>query len=219
MARFQKPSDPRESDLKSLRKRRQRQDGAEPFPWLWFGLGIGVTIVGILLALALVNALLAREPLATSLATPTIIRLTAPPSAEPSPTEDLLTPTPIPTLTPVPTRDLSSPPEEVTVGYYAQVSGTGEAGLTVRGGPSTDNVRVQRATEGTLMLVIDGPVEGGDYRWWEVRLLDGTEGWVAEDFLAPAAAPGSGQPAGEATAEPVEQDEGEQSDEDEADGQ
>lgn len=199
MARFQKPPDPRESDLKPRRERRQRHGSGESFPWLWFGLGLGVTALGIVLALALVNAMLSREPLATSLATPTIIRLTAPPTSEATATTNLPTPTPIPTLTPVPTRDLASPPDEVTVGYYAEVSGTGEAGLTIRGGPSTDNVRVQRAAEGTLMLVIGGPEEGGDYTWWEVRLLDGTEGWVAEDFLAPVAAPGT-----QSTAEPEE---------------
>ncbi len=191
MARFQKPPDPRESNLKPRRERRNRHSTGEPFPWLWFGLGLAVTALGIVMALSLVNVLLAREPLTTALATPTILRLTAPPSAEPSVTADLPTPTPIPTLTPVPTRDLASPPDQVALGYYAAVSGTGEAGLTIRGGPSTDNVRIQRATEGTLMLVIGGPEEGGDYRWWQVRLLDGTEGWAAEDFLAPAAAPGA----------------------------
>lgn len=203
MARYQVPPDPRESDLKPRRERRQRQDSPDGFPWLWFGLGIVVTVLGIGLALVLVNTMLSREPLATTLATPTIIRLTAEPSPEPSATTDLPTPTPIPTLTPVPTRDLSSPPDEVAVGYYAEVSGTGEAGLTVRGGPSTDNVRIQRASEGTLMLVIGGPEEGGDFIWWQVRLLDGTEGWVAADFLAPVAAPGT-EPAEEATPEPAD---------------
>lgn len=205
MARYQVPPDPRESDLKPRRERRQRQDSPDGFPWLWFGLGIVVTILGIGLALVLVNTMLSREPLATTLATPTIIRLTAEPSLEPSATTDLPTPTPIPTLTPVPTRDLSSPPDEVAVGYYAEVSGTGEAGLTVRGGPSTDNVRIQRASEGTLMLVIGGPEEGGDFIWWQVRLLDGTEGWVAGDFLAPVAAPDT-EPTEESTVAPVDGD-------------
>lgn len=189
MARYQKPPDPRESELRSRRPRRQRQDGAERFPWLWFGLGLVVTIIGIALALSLVNLFLTREPLATTLTTPTVIRLTAPPSPEPSPTSERITPTPIPTLTPAPTRDLASPPDEVTVGYYAAVTGTGDAGLTIRGGPSTDNVRIMRASEGALMLVIGGPEEGGDFTWWQVRLLDGTEGWAAGRFLEPVPAP------------------------------
>ena len=191
MARFQVPPDPRDSDLKPRRERRQRDGGGDGFPWLWFGLGLAVTALGIVAALALVNLLLSREPLATTLPTPTIIRLTAPPSPAASATTDLPTPTPIPTLTAVPTRDLASPPDEVTVGYYVVVSGTGELGLTIRGGPSTDNVRIQRAAEGTLMLIIGGPEAGGDFTWWHVRLLDGTEGWVAGDFIAPASAPGA----------------------------
>ena len=189
MARYQKPSDPRDPDLKPRRLRRQRGDSREPIPWLWLGLGIVVTLLSIAVALFLANALLAREPLATNLPTPTILRLTAPPSPVPSPTVLQPTPTSIPTVTPQPTRDLSSPPDEIALGYYAAVSGTGDAGLTVRGGPSTDNVRVLRAEEGTLMLVIGGPEEGGDFMWWQVRLLDGTEGWVAGRYLAPAPAP------------------------------
>lgn len=189
MARYQKPPDPRESQLRPRRSRRQRGDNDESFPWLWFGLGILVTAISLVAALALVNALLARQPLATTLPTPTILRLTAPPTPEASATMVQATPTPIPTLTPVPTLDLSTPPDEISVGYYAAVSGTGDAGLTIRGGPSTDNVRIMRAPEGTLMVVIGGPEPAGEFTWWQVRLLDGTEGWVAGEFLAPAAAP------------------------------
>jgi hypothetical protein len=189
MARYQKPPDPRDSDLKPRRRRYFRSDNREPIPWLWLGLGVLVTGLGIVLALALVNSFLAREPLTTSLPPPTVIRLTAPPSPVPSPTVMRPTPTPIPTFTPAPTRNLAVPPEEITVGYYAAVSGTRLAGLTVRGGPSTSNVRVMRAPEGTLMLVIGGPEESDEFTWWQVRLLDGTEGWVAGEYLAPAAAP------------------------------
>lgn len=191
MARYQKPPDPRDSDLKPRRDRRQRQNGGERFPWLWLGLGIVVTVISIGLALTLITMMLDREPLATTLATPTVIRLTAPPSPMPSPTSSQPTPTSIPTLTPVPTRDLASPPDEVAVGYYAAVTGTGEAGLTIRGGPSTGNVRVMRVAEGSLLLIIGGPEEGADYVWWQVRTLDGTEGWAAGDFLEPAPAPSS----------------------------
>jgi hypothetical protein len=80
-------------------------------------------------------------------------------------------------------------PVEITVGYYARVINTEGIGVTVRGGPSTDNVRVLVAPEETLLLVIAGPTENGDFVWWQVRLEDGTEGWVAGQFLEPAAAP------------------------------
>lgn len=189
MARFEVPPDPREEGLRERRKRRQRQDQKEPVPWLWLGLGVLVTIIGIIIAIGLANALLVREPLAAPLPTPTVIRLTAPPSPEASPTPMRVTPTPIPTLTPVPTLDLANPPGEITLGYYATVVNTGGNGVTVRGGPSTDNVRLLTAAEGRVMLIIDGPESGGDFTWWEVRLDDGTEGWVAGDFLAPVPAP------------------------------
>lgn len=190
MARYEKPPDPRESELRPRRQRRFGGDG-EAVPWLWLGLGIVVTVVGIGLALLLVNRLLAREPLAATLPTPTIIRLTAPPTVAPSPTVERIAPTPIPTFTPAPTRDLSQPPDTVTMGYYAMVSGTGNAGLTLRGGPSTLTTSLLRAPEGTMMLVIGGPEEGGDFIWWQVRLLDGQEGWFAGQYLAPAPAPGT----------------------------
>ena len=189
MARYETPPDPRDSDLKPRRPRRLREDNSESIPWIPLGLGLLVTIAGIALAFFLARALLVREPLAVALPTPTILRLTAPPTSAPTATVEQATPTPIPTSTPAPTRDLSNPPDEITVGYYAVVSGTGDAGLTLRGGPSTDNVRLLRAPEGTLMQIIGGPETGGDFQWWEVRLLDGAEGWVAGDFIAPAPAP------------------------------
>jgi hypothetical protein len=189
MARFEIPPDPREEGLRERRKRRQRQDQKEPVPWLWLGLGVLVTIIGIFVAIWLANALLVREPLATTLPTPTVIRLTAPPSPVASPTPMRMTPTPIPTLTPVPTLDLANPPAEITVGYYAAVANTAGNGVTVRGGPSTGNVRLLTAAEGRVMLIIGGPEVGDDFTWWEVRLDDGMEGWVAGDFLAPAPAP------------------------------
>jgi hypothetical protein len=163
-------------------------------------MGIVVTIVGIGLALLLVNNLLAREPLMASLPTPEIIRLTAPPTVAPSPTVLAPTPTPIPTFTPAPTRNLAAPPESVTVGYYARVAGTGSAGLTLRGGPSTLTTSLQNVSEGSVMLIIGGPEEADDFVWWQVRLLSGEEGWVAGQFIEPAAAPGA---APEGTGAPV----------------
>ncbi len=200
MARYERPPDPRDSELRPRRPRRFGGDG-EPFPWLWLGLGILVTIVGIALAFLLVNRMLAREPLAVAFPTPEIIRLTAPPTAPPSPTVERVAPTPIPTFTPAPTRNLAQPPDTVTVGYFARVVGTGNAGLTLRGGPSTLTTSLQNVPEGTVMQVIGGPEEGGDFIWWQVRLPAGAEGWVAGQFLEPSAAPGSEPVTVEPTAE------------------
>ncbi|HET6447247.1 MAG TPA: SH3 domain-containing protein [candidate division Zixibacteria bacterium] len=176
--------------LERFRERRKKEKEREPIPWVWLGMGVVVTVIGIVLAIALISLLLSREPLSTSLPTPTIIRLTAPPTPIPSGTSPPATTTAIPTYTPPPTPDLSAPPPNVTIGYYAQVVNTDGVGVVLRGGPSTDNIRVQLIDEGVAFLVIDGPAEGSDLLWWQVRLDDGVEGWVAADFLAPVARSG-----------------------------
>ena len=148
-----------------------------------------VTIVSIVAALALVNALLDRPPLEAAPIEPTLIILTAPPSPVPSPTSPLPTPSPIPTFTPIPTPDTAVAPPEITVGFYALVVNTDGFGVTVRGGPSTSNAQITVADEGALLLVIGGPEADNERLWWQVQLEDGTEGWAAGDFLAPAAGP------------------------------
>lgn len=188
MARYQLPPDPRQPNEK--RPRRQRRDSQEPVPWLWLGLGAVVTVVAIALALAVANALLTRPPLnPAALPEPTIIRLTAPPSPMPTPTQPFPTPTTIPTLTPVPTPDVAVPPAEVSVGYYAEVVNTDGFGVRLRGGPSTNNVSITVADEGAIVLVLAGPEADNERFWWQVQMADGTEGWVAGEFLAPAAEP------------------------------
>jgi hypothetical protein len=152
-------------------------------------MGLIVTIVAIIVAISLANAFLEREPLVTSLPTPTIIRLTAPATAEPSPTSAQPTPTAIPTFTPRPTPDVSVAPAEITVGFYAEVANTDGIGVSLRGGPSTDNSRLFTVPEGTILLVIDGPRDANDFIWWQVQLDDGEIGWVAGDFILPASEP------------------------------
>lgn len=188
MARYEIPPDPRDSNDK--RPRRLRHDSQEPTPWRYLALGVVVTIVSIVMALALANAFLLREPLPTS-EDPTLIILTAPPSAVPSPTSLLPTPSVIPTFTPIPTPDTATAPDEVSVGFYARVANTDGAGVTVRGGPSTSNATLTVASEGLLVLVIGGPEadEPNDRIWWQLELEDGTLGWAAGDFLIPAAGP------------------------------
>jgi hypothetical protein len=150
-----------------------------------------VTVISIGLALALVNALLARPPLETVSVEPTLIILTAPPSPIPSPTSPLPTPSPIPTFTPIPTPDTAVAPPEITVGFYALVANTDGFGINLRGGPSTSNAQIDVVDEGTLVLVIGGPEadEANNRLWWQLQLDDGTEGWAVGEFLLPAAGP------------------------------
>ncbi len=186
MAKYQIPPDPR----KSNEKRTQRtDDNQQSVPWRYLGMGVVVSIVGIVIAVALVNAFLARPPLPVTAVEPTIIVLTAPPSTAPSATPALATPTAIPTFTPIPTPDVAQAPDELTVGFYAIVANTDDFGVTVRGGPSTSNVPLLVADEGTVLLIIGGPEEAGGFLWWQVQLEDGTEGWAAGSFLMPSPAP------------------------------
>lgn len=188
MARYQRPEDPREGEHKRLR--RFRQDGQEPVPWLWLGMGVVVTLVGIGLAIAFANAILRRPPLTAVAIEPTVIILTAPPSELPTETPMLPTPSPIPTFTPVPTASTDVAPPEITVNFYAEVANTDGLGVTVRGGPSTSNSVIKVAPEGSLVFVLAGPESANDFLWWQVRLIeDDTEGWVAGDFIVPAAGP------------------------------
>lgn len=193
MARYQRPPDPRKSQ-QTVRDRRPASSAgrSEPVPWLWLGLGVLVTIIGLAIAGILLAIFLFRQPLQVSLPTPTIIRLTAAPGSAATATPRLPTSTPIPTFTPPATPDLSIAPEAITVGFYAEVANTDNIGVSLRGGPSTDNIRLELVPEGEAILVIGGPEEGSGFIWWQVRLPDGTEGWVAGDFLVPGAAPNSG---------------------------
>ncbi len=191
MARYQRPPDPRESPdaFAEYREGGNVADERQPVPWKWLGLGILVTLVGLGAAAAIVGYFLFREPLPAQVEGPEIIRLTAPPGTPATATPPPATATNVPTLTPPPTPDLSIAPEAITVGYYAAVANTDNVGVSLRGGPSTDNIRLMLIPEGTPLLVTGGPEEGNGLIWWQVRLADETEGWVAGDFLIPASAP------------------------------
>lgn len=161
-----------------------------PIPWLWLAMGSVVTLVGLGILVWLLSGYLTRLPDDASAAlAPTIIQLTAPPLPSATVAVNPATPTVAPTATTAATPDVSVAPPEITVGYYAQVVETGGVGVTVRNGPSTANQPVVVASEGSILEVLEGPTPGGAYQWWRVRLGNGTEGWVAGDFLVPSAAP------------------------------
>ncbi|HFC12537.1 MAG TPA: SH3 domain-containing protein, partial [Anaerolineae bacterium] len=177
MARYEAPPNPK-------RPRRQRGGKFDWTPLIGLLLGLIVTVVAVYLAWQFAQNLLAAPPIDVALPTPTVIQLTAPPSITPTPTAvGLASPTPIFTLTPQPTVDVSSAPEVVTAGYYAAVANTDGAGLSLRGGPSTDNVSLILVAEESVVLILEGPSESSGYSWWKVQLDDGTEGWMAAQYL------------------------------------
>ena len=176
--------------MTSENKNASQPAGREPIPWKWLLLGFGIAFVLIMLIWFGFQTWLRQIMPETAVAgQPTLIRLTAPSSPVPSLTPTRATATPIPTFTPIPTPDVAVAPDELTVGFYAVVANTDGLGVTIRGGPSTQNIVIIVAEEGAPLFIIGGPQEAGDLIWWQVRLADGTEGWAAGSFLEPAPAP------------------------------
>jgi hypothetical protein len=162
----------------------------QSIPWLWLGLGILFTIFSCSVGWILVSNWLLQPPAeAGDPQVPELIILTAPPSPTAGPTSPPIAPTSMPTFTPIPTPDVAIAPEEILPGYYAVVANTDGLGLTVRGGPSTRNVIVTVAEEGTILFILDGPQDAENFTWWQVRLDNGLEGWAVANYLEPAAEP------------------------------
>lgn len=59
-------------------------------------------------------------------------------------------------------------------------------GLNLRSDASTDADIITTLPNGTLATIVDGPVDGGDYTWYEIT-YDDFDGWAAADFLVDAA--------------------------------
>ncbi len=92
-----------------------------------------------------------------------------------TPISPLSTPAPVPTV-----------PTEIAIGVYVRVSGTGGSDLSFRAGPSTNYVRLKIVAEGSVLKVLDGPVEADGYLWWKLQdVSDGMVGWAVADYLEP----------------------------------
>jgi len=70
-----------------------------------------------------------------------------------------------------------------TAGQIVQVNADS---LNMRADASVDAEIVTTLQNGTWAAVVDGPVTGGDYSWYQVEYDDFT-GWVAAEFLVDAA--------------------------------
>lgn len=74
-------------------------------------------------------------------------------------------------------------PRRVTTGIFVsktvEVLASGDK-ANLRESFDTSAERLQVVTEGTEMEVIGGPEYADYFVWWEFRLADGTEGWIAD---------------------------------------
>lgn len=71
-----------------------------------------------------------------------------------------------------------TPPAELSVGATARVTGTGSC-LNVRESPITQAAVRACLTDGTVVIVRNGPIAGSGYRWWQIQ-TEATLGWAAE---------------------------------------
>jgi hypothetical protein len=162
------------------------------FPRVWLlsmGILSVILVVGVV-ALAFL-ALFQPPPTPTLDLSPS----TLPPSTSvPLPGEETETeapPTPVmiqSTLVSLPSTSTPVPavPQEIAIGVYVKVSGTGGGDLSFRAGPGTNYARLKIVAEGTVLKVLDGPSEADGYVWWQLQdVSDGTVGWGVADYLEP----------------------------------
>lgn len=117
------------------------------------------------------------------------------PTLEIDRSQPLETFTPGPTSTPPPLDEPTPEPTvagdgetgggEIAVGGTARVANTGGSGVNLRAGSGTTFDVVQVLPDDTPLEITEGPIDADGYTWWKVRLEDGTEGWLVQEFMAP----------------------------------
>jgi hypothetical protein len=190
---------------RTVRTRRPRRleevtkaDVGVPIAWVIIGALAGLLVIG-LVGLGVVNIVRKQSITPTPSPIPGLAPTQAIVQATPDQVQPQATPTipPVVTLPPTPTpppteTPLPVPPDELAPGGYAKVTGTEEAGLSLRAGPGTNNARLATIPENATLLILDGPREDENlegYTWWFLRDADGTEGWAVQDFLVPSLPP------------------------------
>ena len=191
-------------DQKTRKTRRPRRieevNSAEigfPVAWVLIGALSGLLIIG-LVGLGVVNILRKQSITPTPSAVPglaptqEVAQQATPGGTAPTPTiPPVVTLEPTATVPPSPTP-VPTIPAALAIDVYAKVVGTEGAGVSMRGGPGTNNGRVDVAEEGSIVFLLDGPradENQQDFIWWYVRKEDGIEGWTVEAFLEPSLPP------------------------------
>ncbi len=85
-----------------------------------------------------------------------------------------------PTLTPEPEQPTRTPLPKLTVGGKARVHVIRDDTLNVRSGTGLQLAILEKLADGTVVTLLEGPVEAEGYTWWRVRTPRRTEGWVVE---------------------------------------
>jgi len=78
----------------------------------------------------------------------------------------------------VATSDFSTSSQDVL--YYARVNTEYGATLNLRETPDSEGRILEEFPDGTAITIIDGPVDSGRYRWWQIYSPMGNTGWSVE---------------------------------------
>ncbi len=147
-------------------------------PWLIIGailFGLGLTVATFLLLL-LTRSVQVQPGIPTAVLT--VIALPSDTPVSPSPTQiDLPTATP-PQLPPA--------TDDIAIGSYVQIKGTGGDGLRLRAAPGLNSEVLLLGLEDEVFIVQDGPQIVDDYTWWYLEgLFDAScRGWAVANYLA-----------------------------------
>ncbi len=80
----------------------------------------------------------------------------------------------------VPPTQTSGGNGALVIGGQAEVQTTSGDVLNLRSGPARSFARLGTVGDGTLLTILDGPVNADGLNWWRVRLATGGEGWVVD---------------------------------------
>lgn len=70
-------------------------------------------------------------------------------------------------------------------GLKVKVYGTGSDGLRIHQAAGQSSPTIYLAPEGSVFIVIDGPIVTGGFAWWKIEDKENgnIKGWVVEDYL------------------------------------
>ncbi len=75
---------------------------------------------------------------------------------------------------------------QIQVGVYVQIIGTGVNGLRIRTSPGTTTEVIFIAGELEIFDVVGGPIDQDGYTWWQLAAPydESRQGWAAADYLS-----------------------------------
>jgi len=163
------------------RTRQAKRRGPILPPWALLAIVVGIVILLCVGVVLLARAILSGG--ADETPTPTVAATRqAMPTATQKPTAAPVVPTPTATVV-LPGGPTTQPPTFTEIAPGATVIVTAVGGLNLRVQPSTGATVVITVKEGSSLVVLEGPQEGGGFTWWKLRTTDGKEGWGAAQYL------------------------------------